>query len=780
MKRSSQFQTRLLLFIVLLLVAVVGTVYLFASAAVSASVRSQSAQQLGVGAGVFEHLLDVRSVQLQEAVKVLAADFGFKEAVASEDEPTIRSVLLNHARRINASEVLLLDLGGQILASSVAQQQSGQAFAYAEQLKQARQAGQTIFLAPLGGQVHLLVETPVMAPVPIARVVMGFAMDQETLASISTIIGLDLALVVQHEQQVLAEVSTLELLPSELDALQQLPGQAPAVAELDLTSQRLLITRVPLNQGAEFRVQAYLFSSLDQAMLAFRGLDRDILLVTLVALAASVLLAFGLARSVSRPVGELVRVAERISAGDYSENIAITRRDEFGQLARVFRQMQSGIAERERQLAHNALHDVSSGLPNRALALERIGSSIQAARPIGLICLGIKNYRVLQDSLGADAVEQVIQLFSKRLQALLRPGDSAARLTGDELVLLLDGCDADSTVGLADRLQQTLSKPLQWAGQLVTLDIGMGVAAYPQDGDAAELLLKRVDIAKQDALQLPGRLQVYEQGRDSSYRRQIDLIRDLRHAHQQGGLLLHFQPKLDLHRNQVLQAEALLRWQHPQYGMVSPAEFIPLAERTGSISLLTQWVIGEGIRQLAEWLTRGLRIQLSLNVSAEDLTSLDLRDRVAALLKEHQLDPAQLMFEITESAVMQDQGRALEVLNQLRELGIGLSVDDFGTGYSSLSQLKRMPVQELKIDQAFIRELDEDSEDAVIVRSTIEMSHSLGLKVVAEGVEFQRSLDLLRRWNCDCVQGYFISRPMTAEAFEAWMQSTVASRFTEA
>ncbi len=779
MKRSSQFQTRLLLFIVLLLVAVVGSVYLFASAAVSASVRSQSAQQLAVGARVFERLLDVRSLQLQEAVKVLAADFGFKQAVASEDEPTIRSVLLNHARRINASEVLLLDLNGKVLASSVVQQ-TGQNFAYATQLLQARQTNQTIFLAPFGEQIHLLVETPVLAPVPIARVVMGFAMDEAVLAELSELTGLELTLVALREQQLLAEVSTQSLLPSELEVLLQLPGQAPTVNELQVDAQRMLITRVALNQGESFHVEAYLFSSLDLAMLAFRGLDRDILLVTLVALSASVLLAFGLARTVSRPVGELVRVAERISAGDYSENIAITRQDEFGRLARVFRQMQSGIAERERLLAHNALHDSSSGLPNRALALERIGSSIQAARPIGLICLGIKNYKALQDSLGAETVEQLIQIFSQRLQALLRPGDSAARLTGDELVLLLDGCDADASIGLADRLQLSLQKPLKLNGQLVSLDIGLGVAAYPQDGDAAELLLKRVDIAKQDALQMPGRLQVYEQGRDSSYRRQIDLIRDLRHVSEQGGLLLHFQPKLDLRLNKVLQAEALLRWQHAQYGMVSPAEFIPLAERTGSIGLLTQWVIAEGIRQLAEWGTRGLRIQLSLNVSAEDLIDLDLSARVAALLSQHRLDPQQLVFEITESAVMQDQTRALQVLNQLRELGIGLSVDDFGTGYSSLSQLKRMPVQELKIDQAFIRDLDEHSEDAVIVRSTIEMSHSLGLKVVAEGVEYQRSLELLRRWDCDCVQGYFISRPMPAEAFEAWMQSTVPSSFAEA
>ena len=217
------------------------------------------------------------------------------------------------------------------------------------------------------------------------------------------------------------------------------------------------------------------------------------------------------------------------------------------------------------------------------------------------------------------------------------------------------------------------------------------------------------------------------------------------------------------------QAEALLRWQHPELGMVSPGEFIPLAERTGSIQLLTTWVIEEVMRQLCEWAGRGLHVQVSLNISTEDLLDPQLPGRVSKLLTDYHVSPEQLIFEITESGVMLNPEVALQVLHGLRDCGISLSVDDFGTGYSSLAQLKRMPVQELKIDQSFIRDLDDGSEDSVIVRSTIEMSHSLGLKVVAEGVEFERSLLLLTRWNCDTAQGYLISRPLTAKAFEAWM-----------
>ncbi|MFN9585413.1 MAG: putative bifunctional diguanylate cyclase/phosphodiesterase, partial [Pseudomonadaceae bacterium] len=359
--------------------------------------------------------------------------------------------------------------------------------------------------------------------------------------------------------------------------------------------------------------------------------------------------------------------------------------------------------------------------------------------------------------------------LSRGMQANLRPGDSLSLLLVDEFLLLVEDCAGSSAVASADRLHQLLLKPLRIGTLDVALDCRIGIAAYPADGDTPDDLLRRARIAMQDAAQQPGRLQLYQQGRDAAQQRQIRLIRDLRHAAAQGQLLLHYQPKLDIREGRVRQAEALLRWQHPQLGMVSPGEFIPLAERTGSIQLLTAWVIEEAMRQLQEWDGRGVWVQLSLNISTEDLLDADLPARVGALLAHYRVAPEQLIFEITESGVMLDPERALQVLHGLRGCGIGLSVDDFGTGYSSLAQLKRMPVQELKIDQSFVRELDDHSEDSVIVRSTIEMSHSLGLKVVAEGVELAPSLSLLQRWPCDTAQGSLISRPLAAAAFEAWL-----------
>ena len=548
------------------------------------------------------------------------------------------------------------------------------------------------------------------------------------------------------------------------------PGAAIHFSEFN--GQRFLGQMLQLANSGDpdnGQVMAVLQSPLDQTMQAFNSLDRKFLWISLGALLASLLGALWLARAVSRPVSLLAEAAQRIGRGNYETRVELTRRDELGFLARAINAMQSGIAVREQQLAHNALHDPLTGLPNRALAMERLGSAISARRSVVLIYLGIENYRVINEGFGPEGVELIMRESARVMLDALRERDTAARITGNEFLLLLESTQIDVGVAMADRLYALLKRPLSIDGHEVALEVCMGIAVYPLNGQSAEELINRAAIARRDAAALPGYLQVYQQDRDLAHQRHIQLIRDLRSAASEGQLQLHYQPKLDIRSGHVRQAEALLRWQHPELGMVSPAEFIPLAERTGSMFLLTGWVIEEGIRQLAEWNRKGMHLQLSLNISAEDLHGENLLLTVERLLKRYQLSAEQLIFEITESTAMRDPEHSLSVLEKLRDGGISLSVDDFGTGYSSLAHLKRLPVQELKIDQSFIRNLDETSEDAVIVRSTIEMSHNLGLKVVAEGVEYQHTLELLERWHCDTAQGYLISRPMDAVAFEAWV-----------
>ena len=773
MKLRNSFQARISLFLALLLLLVIGAVY-FAVKAVTITVASDQAQeQLKTGTRVFERFMDLRWRRIQYGLNWLTNDSDFREATIKGSPSLIEHALQEFEASLHGSELFVLDLDGNIITSTLKGLPAGQAFPYAKALRLARRNTQTMVIGILAGRPYMLVQGVVLGPLPVVRVVSGMPMDDVFAHELSSLSNLEVSFmtVKPGESGILSSTQPDFMSASIIEFVQEhTPGSTIHFSEFH--GRRFLGQMLQLaNSGdpGNGQVMAVLQSPLDQTMQAFDSLDRKFLWISQGALLASLLGALWLARAVSRPVSLLAEAAQRIGRGNYETPVELTRRDELGFLAKAINAMQSGIAVREQQLAHNALHDPLTGLPNRALAMERLGSAISARRGVVLIYLGIENYRVINESFGPEGGERIMRESARVMLDALRERDTAARITGNEFLLLLESTQVDVGVALADRLYALLKRPLSIDGHEVLLEVCMGIAIYPLNGQSAEELISRAAIACRDAAVLPGYLQVYQQDRDLAHQRQIQLIRDLRSAASDGQLQLYYQPKMDIRSGHVRQAEALLRWQHPELGMVSPAEFIPLAERTGSMFLLTGWVIEEGIRQLAEWNRKGLHMQLSLNISAEDLHGENLLMTVERLLKRYQLSAEQLIFEITESTAMRDPEHSLNVLEKLRDGGISLSVDDFGTGYSSLAHLKRLPVQELKIDQSFIRNLDETSEDAVIVRSTIEMSHNLGLKVVAEGVEYQHTLELLERWHCDTAQGYLISRPMEAVAFEAWV-----------
>ncbi len=775
MNLKVSFQARIAGVLIALLLIVVCAVYFAVKVATGDAVRTQAQAQLEVGSRVFERLIDLRGKRLRDAVQLLSADFGFRDAVASSDSSTIRSVLLNHGKRINASDMFLLGMDGVVIASTVPDVPEGSKFVYDQALRTAKRSGQSVLIVPGGGTPHLLVESTVLAPLPIGRVVMGFTIDSDIAEELHSLSGLEVSFLTIEDGKAGNLISTQPeaLHPGLIELMRSSSGGQMRVTEqsnLNFLSQTLMLANT--GNSGDGQVLALLQSPLDKALQAFAPLDEKIFWISMAALLASLIGTLALARSVSLPVRELAIAAKRIGDGDYETPVNMARTDELGMLANAINAMQHGIAVREGQLAHNALHDNVTGLPNRALVMERLGSAIAAERPVALLYLSIENLSAINESSGAEGVEQLLLQVGQRLQSTLRAGDTVARLSANEFLLLLDQTTSDGAVATGDALQRLLSEPQRIDNHDIALECCIGITVYPENGNSAQELVNRAAIARKDAAFLPGRLQIYQDGRDLAHQRQISLTRDLRKAPQNGELMLHYQPKLDIRQGTVRQAEALLRWAHPQFGNVSPAEFIVLAERTGSIHLLTNWVIEEAMRQLAEWRKRGLVLQVSVNISADDLLGDDLVGFVVGLLKQYGVPAEQLVFEITESAIMSQPEKALVVLHKLRDCGISLSIDDFGTGYSSLAHLKRLPVQELKIDQSFVRDLDETSEDAVIVRSTIEMSHNLGLKVVAEGVEYQHSLDLLRRWHCDTAQGYLISRPLTAAAFETWIVKT--------
>ncbi|HCS07416.1 MAG TPA: hypothetical protein DIW67_09805 [Pseudomonas sp.] len=773
MKLRNSFQARISLFLALLLLLLMGVVYFAVKTVTITVARDQAEEQLHTGTRVFERFMDLRWRRIQYGLNWLTNDSDFRQAALNGSPAQIEAALQEFEPSIRGSELFVLDLNGRIITSTLKGLPPGQRFPYAKDLRLARRHAQSMLIGVLDNRPYMMVQGVVLTPLPVVRVVSGMPMDDVFAHELRSLSNLEVSFMAlkQGESGVLSSTLPDVMNASIATFMRDRPAGTQAYFN-EFQDKRFLGQLLQLttsNDPQNGHVMAFLQSPLDQTMQAFNSLDRKFLWISLGALLLSLLGALWLARAVSRPVSLLAEAAQRIGRGNYQVPVELKRKDELGFLAKAINAMQSGIALREQQLAHNALHDALTGLPNRALAMERLGSAISASREVVLIYLGVENYRVINESFGQDGLELIMREISRVMLDTLHERDTAARITGNEFLLLLESTQIDAAVAMADRLHRLLKRPLSIDGHEVSLEICMGIAAYPINGQSVEELISRAALARRDAAALPGYLQVYQQDRDLAHQRQIQLIRDVRSAASESELFLLYQPKLDIRSGHVHQAEALLRWRHPELGVVSPAEFIPLAERTGSMPLLTHWVIEEGVRQLAEWNRKGLHLQLSLNISAADLQGEDLQLSVDALLSRYQVSAGQLIFEITESAVMRDPEHSLSVLEKLREGGIGLSVDDFGTGYSSLAHLKRLPVQELKIDQSFIRNLDETSEDAVIVRSTLEMSHNLGLKVVAEGVEYQHTLDLLARWQCDTAQGYLISRPLEASALEAWL-----------
>jgi diguanylate cyclase (GGDEF)-like protein len=430
-----------------------------------------------------------------------------------------------------------------------------------------------------------------------------------------------------------------------------------------------------------------------------------------------------------------------------------------------------------------ALHDGLTGLPNRALfglRVNRLCDTVAETAPAGcaaVMLLDLDHFKEINDTLGHHIGDELLKAVADRLRASLRPGDTVARLGGDEFaVLAVELDDERDAVAVGERILAALAEPFSIDDVRLDVEGSLGIALHPTQGDRMDLLLRKADIALYAAKVERACVRLYDPLQDPHTLERLALATDLRAGLGQGQLFLHHQPKVDARTGQVLGFEALVRWQHPQHGVLMPDEFLPVVENTGLIGPLTFEVLDMALAAVADWRRAGHDLSVAVNLSVRHLTDLSLPAHIADRLRAHGVPPEALVLEVTETLIMTDPGRAVGVLALLRELGIGLAVDDFGTGYSSLAYLRRLQVDELKIDKSFVLQLAASEDDAVIVRSTIELGHNLGLRLVAEGVEDQASLDLLCGWGCDVVQGYFISRPMPGDAVLPWLAAGTADR----
>ena len=744
--------------------------------------RNVLPEQLTVGERVLVSLLDQNAQKLTEGAKLLAADYGFRDAVQSRDVATIVSALGNHGARIGATETALFGTDFSLRAASGSD--TRELAALASRLgAQAARSGAASEIALLGNAPHQVVLVPMKAPVVVGWVLMGFPLDARLATEMSKLSAMNVTLLARASAQASWSAPITSLSDKLTDALAHTDWRREQSAS---PMRSLLLAReefgvhakwlTPTDASGGAAVLALVSVSVDEAVRPPRDLQIGLAAVTLLGFFVFGLVALLAGRRVTSPLRALSNAAERLGAGDYDAPLrGLDRPDELGQLARAFDQMRTSVGEKQQQILKLAYWDSLTGLPNRVQFRDAVRDAISDAKArgdgatIAVLMLDLDRFKHVNDVLGYRVGDLLLGRVAERLsQQIVRGGDVVARLGGDEFAVLLRDGDASLATSVAARISAAFAVPLQLEEHTVDMGAGVGMACWPQHATDADALLSRAEVAMYAAKRRTEGPLMYDAAFDAASTQTLSLLTELRQAVERGELRLYLQPKLGLDTGRVSGAETLLRWLHPVRGLVPPMSFIPFAEQTGFIRVLTMWVFEEAARH---WLTlhsEGIMLTLSVNLSTRDLLDPELPQKFDALLVKHRVPAEAFCLEITESAIMDDPARALATLNRLSALGFKLSIDDFGTGYSSLAYLKRLPVDELKIDRSFVMSMEKDLDDAKIVRSTIDLAHNLGLTVVAEGVENSKAWEMLRELSCDEAQGYHMGRPMPASDFLVW------------
>jgi diguanylate cyclase (GGDEF)-like protein len=784
MKTSSSFKTQITwlstsLILLTVIFLTISNWFRFADYA-----EDQIKQKIYVAQNVLSQTLSLQEQVLTTTASVLAADFGFKQAVATQDEQTIKSVLINHGKRINADLMLILDLDGNLLTSSSAHD-------FPTRIIE-NNIGKLPFrnihaqILSLDNKVFQVIVVPVKAPRVIAYTVIGFEFDRAALLQFKDLISLEVSLIKE-------ELSTNHMQKNHIieSSIKDNETRQQALIAIIQSPPNLLLTNShyfhkKIDFGSSKDVNAILSASLIQIQSDFNRLIFSILLIAFIVIILAISLSRILSQGLSKPLKTLMNLTKEIGRGE----LAVPKLDkslpeEFTDLYQGFVLMGAAIEQREAEIIYHAERDVLTGLYNRYKILNKIKYYIQSNTHLVLITFNIKDFKAISDTIGTHNTDIILKQIACRINVYIenishnesskesfKKGVSA-RVNSDEFLVGLPITNTETIVQCIEQLRIDLERPFIITEIKIHLNLFYGVSNSIDNDTDAEKLVSRSALAASTANQNKVPVNFYQQGDDEAYLYKLHLIEELKAAldNPNSPLFMNYQPKLNIQTGKVDKLEALIRWVNNKNEFVNPEIFIDLAEQAGLIVTLTRWVILQVVKQVDQWNQLGYQFKVSINLSAQDIQNDHFIDHLLETINHYQVEATQITLELTERDLADNEELVATRLSHLKTLGFEVSVDDYGIGQSSLAKLKNLPIDELKIDKTFILTLDQCKQDQDIVSSTISLGHKLNLRVVAEGVENKASLELLRQFQCDYAQGYYLSRPISAEKFIEWYEN---------
>lgn len=760
------FRSRLLIAMLTIVVITVASITGLLLLNLFEAEKSRARQQLNVAGEVAREVLARRNELLASRLQVAVEDFGFRSAIASGDLPTITSALVNQIRRAGADIALLSDNQGRLLAN-LHGLENGAPTPFTDLLAEARRQRQAADIQSWEGKAYQLIVVPVQGAGLRAWLIAGFLLDNSFARAISDLTGTEV--VVKRQQGDQVSVMATSLSGSHFDSA-FLDTFGALEGERMVETQQYFSRVLPIGGSGDASIQLLLLSSRSNALQGYFQLAWEISLLVLVVLVVAGILVLATARAFGRPVLELANFASAIGSDRQAEPPRIRTTGELRVLRNALSDMMLRIREREHRLEHNAVHDELTGLNNRKAIDNALRAALADDRPVWVLALSLAQFKAINDTLGFAFGDQVIIATGLRLRGQLDACYPIGRTGGNEFMALVPDQGPEALEALIQQLKGQVEDPTVIRDTPINLRVHIAALKVPEQAGTPDQVRRRINLTLERARKAENQVAVYQPGGDEHHLRELRLIQDLQPAMLGDEMYMNYQPKVCFDSAEFHQVEALVRWKHSELGFISPDEFILLAERSGQIHLLTEFIMRRIAGDARQWRDQGLDIGVAINLSALDLTNRALPALILAAFDDWEGRRDRITFEVTESAVMSDPALAIQTLEKLRAMGFRLSVDDFGTGYSSLAQLRSLPVHELKIDKSFVLKLDSEPQDQLIVQSTIDMAHRLGLSVVAEGIENNASWRLLQGWGCNLAQGFFLARPLPSSELIQWQR----------